>query len=199
MEPKAKIEAVMAELGLTIEAEFVPFSQSRHKAEKHRSLNWRVTLKRNGRDVITTDYGAGVAHCPSYNAKVPHNWNRPPRMWQSMVCEWECEHGFKAAFSGLGSFGEFSAARERRVIDGNPSSARVPILPDPVNVVWSLVRDADVLNSGGFSEWCAETGYDDDSIKAKSLYDACLEIALKLRGAIGEEGMQKLAEAGQDY
>lgn len=199
MEPKAKIESVMAELGLTVEAEFVPFSQSRNKAEKHRSLNWRVTLKRNGRDVITTDYSAGAAHCPSYNAKVPHNWNRPARMWQGMVCEWECENGFKAAFSGLGSFGEFSAARERRKIGDEFRNARVPIMPEAADVVWSLVLDADVLNYRGFSDWAGNFGYDDDSIKAKSLYDACMEIALQLRGAIGEAGMEKLAEAGQDY
>jgi hypothetical protein len=61
--------AALAALGLTIESVFVPFSQSRNRAEKHKSLNWKVTLCRNGKTFLTCDYSAGIAHCPGYNAK----------------------------------------------------------------------------------------------------------------------------------
>ncbi len=70
------IEAVATDLGLTMTTEFVPWSRSRNAAEKHPSLNWKVTLHRTdwlpggktGKryDILTTDYMAGPGHCPSY-------------------------------------------------------------------------------------------------------------------------------------
>jgi hypothetical protein len=57
--PKENILRVANELGLTMEAKFIPFSLSRNKDEKHANLNWLVTIKRNGRDVLATDYSAG--------------------------------------------------------------------------------------------------------------------------------------------
>jgi hypothetical protein len=65
------LSALMVREQVDITAEFVPWSQSRNREEKddrgnpRRSLNWRVTLKIRGRDVLATDYGAGIAHCPS--------------------------------------------------------------------------------------------------------------------------------------
>lgn len=38
-----------------------------------------------------------------------------------------------------------------------------------------------------FQDWCSEFGYDTDSIKAKSIYDACLENAFKLKKALGDK------------
>jgi len=66
--PTERIDAAVAELGLTLEYKFVPFSMSRNKHEKHKSLNWVVALKRGNVSFII-DYSAGVAHCPSYNQR----------------------------------------------------------------------------------------------------------------------------------
>jgi len=63
--PAERIEAAMKELGLSLSYKFVPFSQSRNKAEKQPSLNWIITLTK-GSQSLTTDYGAGCGHCPSY-------------------------------------------------------------------------------------------------------------------------------------
>lgn len=63
------IVAICERAGVTLDSVFVPFSQSRNaKAEDGKpweSLNWRVTLKRNGREVLTTDYAQGVAYAPA--------------------------------------------------------------------------------------------------------------------------------------
>jgi hypothetical protein len=56
-----------------------------------------------------------------------------------------------------------------------------------------------VLDSGSFEEWAADYGFDTDSRKAETTYRACLDIALKLRNGIGEDGLRKLQEAFQDY
>lgn len=182
---KAAITEILASLGLTVESEFVPFSRSRNKDEKSPSLNWKVTVKRNGRDFLSTDYMAGCGHCPSYNVKVSPHWNLPARLWREEVARFECESGFKAR--GFTSRGGFS-----------PDSDK-PIKPDPVDVIYSLVMDSSVLDYGGFEDWASEYGYEPDSRKAESIYRACLETALKMRGAIGDAGMETLRNAYQDY
>lgn len=182
---KNEIAAVIAQLGLTVTAKFVPFSQSRNKDEKHKSLNWIVTIQRNGRDVLTTDYMAGAGHCPSYGKKPPAAWDRPDRFWPELVAKFETESGFQTR--PYTTWGGFSADKAK------------PIMPDAVDVLYSLTSDSSVLDAGGFEEWASEFGYDTDSRHAESIYRACLEIALKLRAAIGDSGMGLLRDAFQDY
>lgn len=182
---RAAIAATLESLKLTVESRFVPFSQSRNKAEKHKSLNWIVTVKRNGRDVLSTDYSAGVAHCPSYGVKVSPHWNRPAKYWRDEIVDFETESGFKAR--GFTSWGGFTADKTK------------PIKPDPVDVLYSLTMDSGVLDYAGFEDWASEYGYDTDSRQAENVYHACLEIALKLRADIGEAGLETLKTAYQDF
>jgi hypothetical protein len=60
-------------------------------------------------------------------------------------------------------------------------------------------RDSEVIDHPNFESWASEIGYDADSRKAESIYRACLEIALKLRSALGDRGLKELREACQDY
>lgn len=223
-EQNAAIDSVLAELGLTVESVFVPFSQSRNKAEKHKGLNWKVTVKRNGRDVLTTDYGAGIGHCPGYKANtVPTGFRAPDRFrkcgtpypgtssayrratpaealgdYRAAICAAECESGVAMEFDYSPAAG--SDFKPRRVrAPGATSSKPVPIMPEPRDVIYSLVMDSSVLDSGCFEQWAAEFGYDTDSRAAESIYRACLEIALKMRAALGDDGMCKLQETFQDY
>lgn len=185
-ERKGTIAATLENIGLTVESKFVPFSRSRNKAEKYKSLNWKISVKRNGREVLATDYSAGIAHCPGYSRKIPQAWDRPARYWQPLICEFECEEGFAAGpYHGW--------------MNGFRADRKSPILPDPVNVMHSLVMDSDVLNHSSFESWASDCGYDTDSRQAESIYRACLEIALKMRAAIGESGMEMLSNAYQDY
>jgi uncharacterized protein YodC (DUF2158 family) len=180
---KQTIEQVAADLGLTMDVEFVPWSQSRNKGEKQPSLNWKVTLKKGGRAIVTTDYGAGMGHCPAYKASVKELGNQNSIMRDEAV-RWECEHGKK--YKLLHSVGmELHSGKT--------------ILPELADVLHSLASDADVIDSGTFEEWAGNLGYDTDSRKAEGIYRACLDIALKLRNALGEDGLAKLREAVQDY
>lgn len=186
MTSREKIQAAIRDLDLTIASVFIPFSNSRNHGAKHPSLNWRITLQRAGRAVLTTDYSAGMAHCPSYAAPVAVTWDRPKTMWRETVTRWECEHGFRAkAFLRYSGFSS----------GGKPE----PISPDSCDVIWSLSRDCDVLDSAGFESWAQELGYDSDSRKAESLFQECLDLALKFRAAVGDSGIQLLRDAGQDY
>lgn len=177
-----KITATMAALGLTVTAQFVPWSQSRNKNEKEEnrfggtavrprlSLNWRVTLTNNDRAILTTDYSAGIAHCPAYKAG-------PLTVDVHAAIQSECETGLRMA----------------------PIGKRKPIMPNACDVVASLVMDSSVLDESSFEDWASSLGYDTDSRKAETLYRACLDIALKLRAGIGEDGLQQLRDACQDY
>lgn len=184
---KETILAAAAELGLTMSAEFVPLSKSRNANEtmpdskrKRRSLNWKVTIKRNGVAFLLTDYSAGEAHCPAYKLSTKGARGVSPSDKYRTIAR-ECEEGKAMTIRPWGEHG--GAA----------------IMPDFADVLYSLSMDSDVLDAGGFEGWALELGYDIDSRKAEETYKACLEIALKMRSAIGDAGLIVLRTACQDY
>ena len=179
---KEERAAKVAALGLTIEAVFVPFSQSRNKAEKMPSLNWRVIVKRNGRAVLETDYVAGCGHAPSYKQ---HFGRRTIEVKENDErVKWECEYGRPA--------GKFTNTR-------SPSQGQATIKPDTLDVLASLAMDSNVLDAGGFEDWARDLGFDTDSRKAEATYKACIEIALKLRAALGDAGLAELRNTFEGY
>jgi hypothetical protein len=167
---------ISEKFGLGVKAQFIPFSQSRNKNEAHKSLNWRITLTYKGRDVLTTDYSAGVAHCPAYKMKDKYQ--------RSAAIAYEVEKGHMARpyFAGSSSFkrGE-------------------PILPVTDSVTHSLILDAGALDFATYEDWAADFGYGPDSRKGEACYRACLEIALNLRSAIGDAKLNELRDAFADY
>jgi len=185
--PKQQIEAWAIRHGVTMRAEFVPLSQSRNKDEKSPTLNWKVTLRKvNPRfeaspAFLTTDYSAGCAHCPAYKLSVRECGGQNSMMRHEAI-RMECENG-----KAIQMYGE------------TPRLTTNHILPDLADVLYSLSMDADVLNSGSFENWASEYGYDTDSRKAESIYRACLDIALKMRAALGDSALQELRDACQDY
>lgn len=174
---------IVQSMGLTVESVFVPFSQSRNKAEKSPSLNWRVTVKRDGRDVLTTDYSAGCGHCPAYKASVKVLGSQDSIMRNEAI-HWECEHGKPGRyFETLATI----------------ASGGKPLLPDMLDVLYSLASDSDVIDMAGFEDWASNYGYEVDSRKAEQTYRACLDIALKLRAALGDDGLRDLRNAFEGY
>lgn len=176
-------ETAAKELGLTMTTTFVPWSVSRNKDEKNPSLNWKVTIHKDGRPALTVDYSAGMAHCPYFNRiKFPHRTT----VDDLETIKAECETGKPHYF--------FHSA-------GRPflSPGKGPIEPRLDDVLASLVLDAEVLDHPCFESWAEEHGYSTDSRKAEATYRACLDIALRLRAAIGEDGMVKLRQANDNY
>lgn len=187
---KQELEIAIADIGLSISAEFIPFSQSRNAAEKTPSLNWRVTLmrRRSNHDpereapiiataeILTTDYMAGCAHAPSYKQRQDVDG--------AEAVKWECERGYRALpMSSVNSFAKIGR----------------PLLPETCDVVYSLVQDSDVLEYDSFESWALGIGHDVDSRAAEKTYQACLAIALKLRNGLGEKNLTNLRAACQDY
>ena len=171
--PKSRAQALLDELGLTIKSDFVPFSRSRHAKDREKTLNWLVTVLHKGRDVLTTDYSAGIAHAPSYGGHGAPLFRRMSVETQKAI-DTECE-------------------------TGRDMKRNMRIEPVDVDVFNSLVQDSDVLNYSSFEDWADECGLDTDSRKAEQMYRACMTTALALRSAIGDANLGRLREAFRDY
>ena len=184
-------ERLNSEFGLTVSSEFVPWSKSRNydpkigKDTSRKSLNWRVTLKKNGRDVLTCNYSAGIAHAPSYKKYNVKQHGELYSLMHGSHLEIEVEQGVES-IPLMG--GDYYA---------HPT--KTPILPDTADVVWSLIMDAEAINHATYESWAADYGYEEDSRKGEALYRECLSIGLKLRAALGETDLERLREAFQDF
>jgi hypothetical protein len=189
MQPHPEIDAVLADLGLTLEATFVPFSHSRNAKPdpkpRDMSLNWRVTLRRNDRDVYSCDYSAGIAHAPYYKAheKSAYNARRWPQDAFAALTA-EVEQGFAVHVAG-----PLSLRPDRKK----------PLMPDTRDVVYSLLLDGSAIDSPDFESWAADCDCDPDSRAAEAAYRECLRCGLALRAALGDAGLARLQEAFQDY
>ena len=173
--------------GLKLEARFVPFSQSRHAepegaAKPWKSLNWKVTIFGNGLGRIDCDYSQGTAHCPAYKNKRLNKLGGPAVVREAIALE--IETGRVHCFSNM-----------------NGRAYQTPKRIDPpsiVDVLASLAMDADVLDYVSFADWAECFGYSSDSIKAREIYDECIENALKLRATFGASDLEELMEAARE-
>ncbi len=179
MTARETLQAAIDSLGLTVRAEFVPWSRSRHATEDRPSLNWRITVVHNGRNVLTTDYGAGSSHCPSFK-------QGDRSEVQCRLIAYECERGVRG----------FYAHNADCVM---PGTTRKLILPDTCSVIASLVSDSDALNYPTFEEWASDHNVNPDSRVGEKTYRASLEIGLAMRQAIGDDGLRKLTEVCQEF
>lgn len=164
---KEERTAALEALGLGLTAEFVPWSKSRNKGQKERSLNWKVTLSQGGKKLIRTDYMQGIAHAPSYQFR--------PTIHSKEATDWEAEHGVTP----------YSGSVSVSVLKGKP-------LPTPslLEVCYCLGLDAQ-SGAESFEDFCASLGYDTDSRKARKMWKSCRKIAFKL-GRELTEGINKV-------
>jgi len=73
-----------------------------------------------------------------------------------------------------------------------------PVTPQAASVLYSLLLDAQGAEQN-FIDWCAEYGYDSDSMKAHKIYTACCEILQKVRAFFTNEERATMQELLQDY
>lgn len=180
-----ELDALIDSLGLTYRAQFVPWSDSRSAVPNPKindyNINWRIFLRGKTGAALQTDYMQGWGHLPN-NVK-------PKAFGRMLVDEAEaikrtCETGNTSPWSDAPGF------------IGKKTTLPAPLLRD---VLYSLLMDADAINYASFEDWAIDFGYDVDSRKAESIYRACLEIGLKLRAMIGNDALEQLRTAFQDY
>ena len=181
------LAAEMAEMGITISSEFVPYSKSRSVGSEHGpNLNWKVGVMWNGQTtgLAGIDYSAGQAHCPAYKGSV-RMLGGHDSVDRAMAVAWECEHG-KAGYVGV-----------RGTIYS--SSTKPPLEPNATDVMSSLLLDGRAIDFPTYEAFASEYGYDADSRKGEAIYRQCVEIGLKLRAIFGEERLARLRAAAEDY
>lgn len=183
MTNKTRIMEILAPL--TYSAEFVPQSKSRNAKEKQPSINWRVSLSKNGR-TISTDYMQGIAHLSNYS----HAFARAV-VYDNAVRK-ACETGKNTLRSG-----------QRNAYDAASAGtwAKPPPIPAPdlIDVFYSLVMDAGALDYAAFEDWADCYGYERDSRKAETMYRECLARALELRAMLGDSALAELRDLYSDY
>lgn len=176
---------ICAHAGVTMEAAFVPFSQSRNAkpgkdGKAWRSLNWRIRIfhRRASAPILETDYSQGEGHAPAYK-KTAAQLETAARVMRLSVSAAKAEMIAHEIETGRVATGHHWA---RGVSGGKPIPA-----PSIGDVMQSLAMDSDVLDYAGFEDWAGEFGYDADSRSAESIYRACVEIATKLRAGLGAD------------
>ncbi len=160
------IHKALEELGISIQAEFVP---KLYYTVKDAKLNWYVTLAVDGKPILSTDYSAGIGHIEGYEMEA----------FGRMTVE--------AANAILGVCNGIDSRKIKR-----------PNL-DPADVVYCLVNDASAIDHPDFESWASDYGFDTDSRKAEKIYQACLDIGLKMRATLADEKLNTLHELFQDY
>ncbi len=174
-EAKKELDVMIAAFDpeIKVSLEFVPFSLSRHKGEKTKSLNWKFRLYRvakGGREIeiYSGDYTKGLGHIEGYNKHI-----KPPLFWEPAIIA-ATEKGEEPI-----SFAKFN--------QNNGVCRFVPLrcAPTVSEIVASLLRDAtDILT---FEEWAWEYGFDTESRKAEQAYRDCVQVCLVMRRLFGEQ------------
>lgn len=123
----------------------------------------------------------------------------------------EAKEMFSDFFTGTGhrkltKAGESSLRRAGKVraryIESIKARHSVAVAPHVASVLHSLLLDS---SSGeqNFHDWCDDfgydLGYDNDSIKAQGIYNACCETLTKMRGFFTDTERAAMQELLQDY
>lgn len=182
-----KLLALAEELGLKVTCKFVPFSMSGRKDSDWVCLSWNYTLERNGGLVLKGTYSKGVGHIPknSYVHTDVHGG------WKDYYAQLVAE---------LGKYKKGSLCwNDINAMKSGYCNGLVP-LPEPTltEIVSGLCIDADVLSYSDFEDWCSNTGYSPDSIKAKGVYDTCIAQTIKLQASIGLTNLKELCNLAME-
>jgi len=173
--------------GISLRSEFVPLSRSRNVGEPFPTLNWRVTVCKDGKHILTTDYSKGMGHCPAW---VENPGRSAPHL--DARCAWECESGLVSDVR-KNPDGSISFIAKRSPLPGGRSAISSVPGPSPFDVFYALCLDAEAINFPTYEDYAPELGLDSDSRKGEAIYRACLKIGLALRSGLGDELLAKLS------
>lgn len=147
-------------------------------------IAYTVTLLYNGRAVLATPYQMGVGNVKPQSAKSIGSLTMEG---QSLFEAWKRKP--HANFVNKARWAEVAAAIAR-------AQKIAPGLPE---VLHSLLMDGGAhTQSLSFEDWASELGYDSDSIKAQSIYSACVEIGRQMARGIPRDVLDKARELVQD-
>ena len=183
-EQLSKLNRILDNNKISLEFNFVPFSQSRNRDAEHFTLNWRCELKQNDRPIHGFNYSAGVGYIPG---DIRHD--RVNKIAGDKIVGAICESGRYERHSRHGESPSWVGVKPWTGV----------LMPEMTDVLYSLLMDSDVLDYSSFDDWAECLGFDTDSRKAYSIYEECMKTAFALRSAFGEDNMTALSELFSEY
>lgn len=167
----AQIEAILKTEGITFRSVHVGFT--------YRGLwpcdEWRVTFSK-GKDSLTSEYFTGTGH-RVLNPRFKHD---------------------KFAKVDLEKARDYLKKGETPNNEATFLKLSTPVFPDVASVLHSLMLDALALDLS-FTDWCAELGYDADSIGAFDTYRACCEHGKNLQKVFSRATLNKISLILQEF
>ena len=87
-------------------------------------------------------------------------------------------------------------ARQRAIETGGLGKK----LPTPtlIEVMYSLLMDSN-SELTSFADWCSDYGYEDDSIKALKIFEACRTVKLEMLSMFTSKEIEEMNDLLQDY
>lgn len=148
------------------------------------SFKWECTFTR-GRSTLTATYRMGLAHCKRVTAGAGLAHLRPLRTSAPR----------EAVTQEIAS----ALSRGGRVTVSDLEGFVRPATPEAAQVLQSLASDANsAINADTFESFAEEFGYDTDSRRAESVYNACKEEHFKLTRWLGAALCAELLECTEE-
>lgn len=121
------------------------------------------------------------------------NWNCDS--WSFTLYKLD-QYNFKR---NIQQFSYFTGLGHRQIKNKGQWNEQITInKPTITGLLSCLILDSTACNMS-FCEWSDELGYDNDSIKAREIYDECQKQSDKLRKVFSNQQIQKIQELTQDY
>lgn len=127
---------------------------------------------------LTAEYSKGHGHYPPLAKAVRGEYGR-------------CDDTAALALMRTGEGMPFAVSREF-------NRGHAKCTPTAREVLHSLLMDAVDAHENPFSDWCANLGYSDDSIKAKAVYDLCADRWHQLSAVFGYAAFAQLVDDYQN-
>lgn len=184
---ETRFGAKLAELGITMESSAGVGGVDASTEKDGRGwphIAYAVTLARNGKVFWAGPYKLGTGH-----VKWPTEEQLERMQYRRMSGRDDAIHAARLRVSRpnarLLPEDEARAAAGLAWVQG--------VKPTLESVMSSLLLDGACHFDGEtFSDWCANCGYSDDSIRAKRLFEACEEIGKSVRRALSHDAIQDL-------
>lgn len=166
----------MAENKITCDIEFVPFSTSRNARPRPSALgdlqiNWKVTFN-CGPASFSVDYSQGIGYLPKGSYKATIGGGISVYEWDRLL---------------------FAVEKGR----GGPMAATKLTPPAVAHIMDCLLNDSAAIEQT-FEDWAADLGYDRDSRKAETTYNACRQIAADMIRVFGLSNFNLLMREERD-
>lgn len=180
MTAQEPISALLSSLGVTITA-------SAPTVNDDLQFQFAIQVSRNGKAFYSGPYSMGYGH-----VKIPKHAN--PSYHYTDAEASIIENAARKNFPNLKACKNQDALRSLLL----KLATKQKLTPSLADVMHSLLLDAQ-CGDNSFKDFCAELGYDDDSISAKETWEACNKTHYALRGVFTTEERAKLEDAFQDY